>query len=87
MGHLGRVRPVVDVYKRQKQGPSAAKRRALFCGHRGGLPHQLRPFGFSGADVHGALLSRCFHRLAGAHRHAGSAGDLYRLQLLSLIHI
>ena len=43
--------------------------------------HQLRPFGFSGADVHGALLSRCFHRLAGAHRHAGSAGDLYRLQL------
>ena len=28
-----------------------------------------------------ALLSRCFHRLAGAHRHAGSAGDLYRLQL------
>ena len=45
------------------------------------LPHQLRPFGFSGADVHGALLSRCFHGLAGAHRHAGSAGDLYRLQL------
>ena len=39
----------------------------------------LISFGLS--DVHGALLSRCFHRLAGAHRHAGSAGDLYRLQL------
>ncbi|MFQ7003271.1 MAG: GtrA family protein [Ruthenibacterium lactatiformans] len=33
------------------------KAPCAFCGHRGVLPHQLRPFGFSGADVHGALLS------------------------------
>ena len=68
-------------YSFESKAPLLQSAVRFFCGHRGVLPHQLRPFGFSGADVHGALLSRCFHRLAGAHRHAGSAGDLYRLQL------